>query len=202
VLSVGHGCEGSSTTGLRISIPDAVTAVTPTRNPQWEVEKEVVTLDPPVTDSHGNTVTERVASVTYTTDTPLPDGYRDTVELSLQLPDAEGSSLAFPVIQTCQEGESAWIEVPAEGQDPEELELPAPAFVLTAAEAGGHSAMTSTTSGDLSSSARGDAPAAVSSAADAGGTGGTGVTSVIALVLAAVGIALGGVALAGQRRRT
>ena len=44
----------------------------------------------------------------------------------------------FPTIQTCEQGEAAWIEVPADGQDGDELELPAPAFVLTAADGGGH----------------------------------------------------------------
>ena len=41
---------------------------TPTRNALYEVEKEMQQLDPPVTDAHGNQLTERVATVTYTTD--------------------------------------------------------------------------------------------------------------------------------------
>ena len=137
-VSVPHGCEGSPTTRVTISMPDEINAVTPTRNALWEVEKELVELDPPVTDSHGNEITERVATVTYTTDTPLPDGYRDAFELSLQLPDTEGATLVFPTVQTCEEGEAAWIEVPAAGQSEEDLELPAPAVTVTAAEAGGH----------------------------------------------------------------
>ena len=112
----------------------------PTRNALWEVEKETEQLDPPVADAHGNEITERVASVTYRAETPLPDGYRDTFELSLQLPDAEGDTLVFPTIQTCEQGESAWIEVPQDGQDSEELELPAPSFVISEAGEGDHHA--------------------------------------------------------------
>ena len=50
----------------------------------------------------------------------------------------EGETLYFPVIQTCEEGEAAWIEIPAEGEDGEELESPAPSITLTEAEEGGH----------------------------------------------------------------
>ncbi len=134
-LSVPHGCEGSPTTQVTVQIPDGINSVTPTRHAFWEVDKGVEQLDPPVTDAHGNEITERVATVTYTATTPLPDGYRDAFELSVQLPDDEGRVLAFPTVQTCEEGESAWIEVPADGQSEEDLELPAPSLTLTPAAA-------------------------------------------------------------------
>jgi uncharacterized protein YcnI len=131
-VSIGHGCEGSSTTAVQIRIPDSVYSVTPTRNPLWEVSVEKEPVVPPVTDAHGTQITDRVASVTYRTDNPLPDGQRDTFELALRLPADVGKALVFATIQTCEKGESAWIEVPAAGQNAEDLELPAPAFVLTA----------------------------------------------------------------------
>lgn len=139
-FSVPHGCDGSATTGIVISIPEGINSVTPTRNPLYDVSKQSETLDPPVTDAHGNELTERVATVTYTAKTPLPDGYRDTFELSLQIPeDAEvGSSLVFPTVQTCEKGETAWTEVPAAGQTEDDLEAPAPAFVVTEATGEGH----------------------------------------------------------------
>ena len=144
-FSVGHGCEDSPTTELTIQMPAGINSVSPTRNALWQVEKETEQLDPPVTDAHGNEITERVASVTYTADTPLPDGYRDTFELSLQLPEAEGDTLRVPTIQTCEQGESAWIEVPQDGQDVEELDLPAPSFVISEAGEGGHHATAAAT---------------------------------------------------------
>ena len=88
-------------------------------------------LPEPVKDAHGNEVTERVGSVVYTAKAPLPDGQRDAFELSLQLPDKAGEELAFPAIQTCAKGETAWTEVPTGDQDEEELEHPAPAFEIT-----------------------------------------------------------------------
>ena len=135
-FSVGHGCEGSPTTRIEIQVPESVLSVTPSRNPFYEVEKTIEQLDEPVTDAHGNEVTERTASIVYTADTPLPDGQRDAFELSFQLPDAEGETLSFPTIQTCGKGETGWVEVPAAGQDADELESPAPAFEILPAAAG------------------------------------------------------------------
>jgi uncharacterized protein YcnI len=139
-VSVPHGCEGSPTTEVTVQIPEGINAVTPTRNALWEVAKEVEQLDPPLTDAHGNELTERVATVTYTARTPLPDGYRDAFELSVQLPEEEGRTLVFPTIQTCEKAEAAWIEVPQDGQGEDALELPAPAITITAAEGDAHGA--------------------------------------------------------------
>ena len=137
-FSVGHGCEESPTTRIEIQVPESVLSVTPSRNPFYEVEKTIEQLDEPVTDAHGNETTERVASIVYTASTPLPEGLRDSFELSFQVPDTEGETLSFPTIQTCQKGETRWTEVPAAGQDPDELDNPAPAFEIEAAEEGGH----------------------------------------------------------------
>ncbi|KAA1425672.1 YcnI family copper-binding membrane protein [Nocardioides antri] len=133
-FSVPHGCDGSPTTRVAIDLPAGIYAVTPTRNPYWNVEKVMDRLEEPITDGHGNKVTERVAQVVYTARTPLPDGQRDTFELSLQLPDAEGETLAFPVVQGCERGVTGWTEVAADGQDAEALEHPAPLVTITAAD--------------------------------------------------------------------
>ena len=133
--------------------------------------------------------------MTYRTDTPLPDGYRDVLELSLQLPDLEGETLVFPTIQTCEQGEAAWIEVPADGQDAESSSCPHRRSSLTAAREGGHgssSAVDTEPRGrEHPDSARG---AAEPSAVDPWIVG--------ALVAGLVGAVLGGTALVLQLRRT
>ncbi len=108
-FAVEHGCKESPTTRITIQIPPQVTSVTPTRTALWRVEKRT---DP--------VAVERVSSVTFSTDTPLPDGYREVIEVAVQLPEADGTTLAFPTIQTCEQGESAWIEVPQDGQKVDE----------------------------------------------------------------------------------
>ena len=132
-FSVGHGCEGSPTEKITIQVPEGVNTVTPTRQPFYDVKVTTEKLAEPVKDAHGNELTERDATIVYTAKTPLPDGQRDAFEVSLQLPEKEGT-LAFPTVQTCEKGETAWIEKTPEGAT-EEPENPAPAFEVTAAEA-------------------------------------------------------------------
>lgn len=191
-ISNGHGCEGSPTTEITVSMPEQINAVTPTRNPLYDVTKQVVTLDEPLTDAHGNTVTERVESVVYTARTPLPDGYRDAFELSLQLPETPGETLVFPIIQTCEEGETPWVEVPTEGQDPEELERPAPTVTISEGTGdSGHGEEAATESGAGGS---GDTEPNATEAEDSDmlGYAGAGV--------GALGLLVGGTALARTRR--
>ncbi len=95
-FSVPHGCDGSPTTKIAIKIADGINSVTPTVNPGWTVEKVMADLNPPVKDSHGNEITKRVDQVIYTAKTPLPADMRDTLELSLQLPDKPGETLRLP----------------------------------------------------------------------------------------------------------
>ena len=188
-VSVPHGCDGSPTTRIEMQIPEQILEVTPTRNPFYEVETKVTELDEPVTDGDGNEVTERTGSVVYTADEPLPDGMRDTFELSFQVPDVAGETLTFPTVQTCAKGETAWIEVPEEGQDAEELESPAPAFeVLPAAESGAE-AETTATSDD-----------SVQEASAETTDDGSDVLSWVALGVGALGLVVGGAALARSRR--
>lgn len=130
-VALSHGCDGSATRRVAIAIPQQILSVKPTRTPFWDVRVVRTRLAAPQRDAHGNEVTERVSEIVYTTRTPLPDGVRDTFDLSFQVPDAAGETLYFPAVQTCRRGETAWTQVPAEGQDPEELETPAPSFVVT-----------------------------------------------------------------------
>lgn len=136
-FAVSHGCEGSPTTSIEISLPEEITSVTPTINPNWTVETVQKTLDEPLEDGHGNEITEVTGSVKYTAITPLKDGYRETFELSVQLPaDAEGETLFFPSLQTCEVGSTDWSAIAEEGAD--EPDTPAPAVLVTASTGDGH----------------------------------------------------------------
>ncbi|TFD69776.1 YcnI family protein [Cryobacterium ruanii] len=192
-FSTAHGCEGSATTKMAIDIPENITSVSPTVNPGWTVEKIDVDLATPIDDGHGNEITTRVGQITYAAMTPLPDGFRDTFALGLQLPaDAEGETLEFPVLQTCEVGETNWNETTVDGED--EPALPAP-FVTVAAATGdahGHSdgdtdAETVATHDDAADATAASADDALARVLGAGG-----------LVVGAVGIVLAVVA----RRKT
>lgn len=199
-VSIGHGCEGSATTKVAIQVPEEILSVTPTRHPLWNMTEQQEKLAEPVTDVHGNKVTERDAVVVYATKTPLPDGQRDAFELSLKLPEEEGKTLAFPVVQSCVKGESPWTQVPAEGQNPDELEFPAPTLTITAAEEGGHGDAATTASSDE------DAATTASSGEDAAASGASededsNMLGALGLGAGVLGLLAGGTALVLVRRR-
>lgn len=199
VLTFGlpHGCSGSPTTEVRIQIPEEIPQVTPTINLGWDVEKVMEELDEPIEGGHGVELTERVAEVVYTAQTPLPEGFRDAFELSIQNPELPGQTLYFPTIQTCEEGEHAWVELPSDTVPAEELEEPAPRIELVTAEGAGDAG----DGGDEAATVTGD-EAAQSPIADAAddGSGSSNVLAVIALIVGVVGVALGGTALMASRR--
>ena len=122
-FQVPHGCEDSPTVSLAVQIPAGVVSVVPQPKPGWEIIIEEGTL-PELVEYFGETLTEGVLSVTWTGG-PLEDGFMDLFGMSVKLPPGEGETLYFPAVQTCEEGDTAWIQIPAEGQTEEDLELPA-----------------------------------------------------------------------------
>jgi len=179
-FAFSHGCEGSPTTALTFDIPESIEGVSPTLNPNWTIEK--------VADG------DRTAQIVYTAITPVEDGFRDTVELSLRLPeDAAGETLAFPVLQTCEVGGTNWNQVAEEGE--EEPENAAPVVVVTEAtgEEHGHGAATDGHAGDD------EAAAETSDAASGSADVAARVLGIGGLIVGVVGIVL---ALAARRSRS
>ena len=201
-FGVPHGCEGSPTTTVRIQMPESIPQVTPTINPGWDVEKVTTTLDEPIEAGHGEQITERVSEVVYTAKTPLPDGYREAFVLSVQMPeDAAGTTLYFPTVQECEQGETAWIELPADGQDGEELEAPAPSIAVVAAAADGDDHEAEDGTADEAADAQ-EAAVETATGNDDGddGDGAAMGLAIAGLVAGLAGLGVGGVALARSRR--
>lgn len=182
-FSVPHGCDGSSTTRLRVQVPENVVSVTPQVNPGWSLETKSGPKEE--TELHGETITEGVREITWTAENaPLPDEYLDVFGVSARMPAAPGETVYFPTIQECENGATRWIEVPAAGESPEELEEPAPALTLNEPD-GAHAA----------------------SAPDGGGEEGieTDVSdsdglAIAGLVVGGLGLLMGGAALARSHR--
>jgi uncharacterized protein YcnI len=200
-IAVPHGCEESPTTQVRIQMPETIPGVTPTINAGWDVEKVMETLAEPIQGEHGE-ITERVSEVVYTAKTPLPDGYRDTFALSIKVPDDASGLMFFPTVQICEVGESGWIEIPADGQDPFELEKPSP-FVNVVASTDSADAATggdTVTDGDSADEATTDIvvdEVAAESASDDDGTDGLAIA---ALVVGLLGLGTGAVAIVRTRK--
>lgn len=137
-VAFSHGCEGSPTTQIAISVPEEIASIAPGMNYGWTVEKITDDSATPVVDEDGES-SAPLSEIVYTAKEPVEDGFYDQFVLSVQLPaDAEGETIYFPVIQTCEEGETAWVQIPEEGQSSEDLDSPAPSVTVTAPDEHGH----------------------------------------------------------------
>jgi uncharacterized protein YcnI len=130
-FETSHGCSGSPTTAITITLPEQITDATPTAKSGWTISKTTEDFAEPRVLDNGTSIGSRTSQVIFTATEPLPDGVRDTFQLSAKLPDAAGETLTFPVLQSCAEGETNWAELPADGQSDADLESPAPAFIIT-----------------------------------------------------------------------
>ena len=106
-LRLGHGCDGSPTTSLRVEIPEALLVVRAQPKPGWTLDVEREPLAQPVAGEGGRMITERVTAVTWSG--RLTDDQFDVFGLAAKLPDTAGP-LAFDVIQTCEGAVVAWNE--------------------------------------------------------------------------------------------
>lgn len=140
VLRVGHGCDGSATTGIRVTLPSGFTGAQPMPKPGWAVSTRVGPLAEPTT-SHGKTLTEGVLEITWTARSPadyLPDAFYDEFVLRGTTPSKPGS-LWFKVVQTCEKGSKAWVDIPTTGTATKGLKTPAALLeVLDVQAAGEH----------------------------------------------------------------
>ena len=139
-FETSHGCSGSPTTAVTVTLPDQVTDATPTAHPGWTISKVTEDFAEPRVLDNGTSIASRTSQVVFTAKEPLPDGVRDTFSLTVKLPDAAGETLAFPVLQSCAEGQTDWAQLPADGQTDADLESPAPVITVTEASqaADGH----------------------------------------------------------------
>lgn len=195
-FGIPHGCEESGTTKMTITLPAELDDAQPTVNSNWTAQKVVEQLPEPKKLADGASITQRTSQIIYTAKAPLDHELRDALVLSVKLPDTAGTTLYFPTLQSCEQGQTDWSEIPQDGQDPHALEAPAPAVTVTEAapEAtthGDHAAAAITASGAHSGSAPGAA----------GADDGAQARSWAGLVAGLGGLALGGLALVRNRGR-
>lgn len=117
-FAFSHGCDGSPTSSIAIDIPDGVASVAPGLAPGWTIERVGADEGIPT-------------RVVYTADEPVDSGLRAAFDVQVQFSeDVAGDTVAFPVVQTCVDGETAWTEIAEDGQDPHTLDAPAPTVAV------------------------------------------------------------------------
>ena len=203
-FAIPHGCDEAGTTKMAITLPEQLNDAQPTVNPNWTVEKVTEELAEPRKLADGTSITKRTSQIVYTAKAPLAHELRDTLVLSVKLPDAAGSTLYFPTLQTCETGQTDWSEIAKDGQDPHSLEAPAPAITISeATSADGHGAAEGTAGHDAATSTA-EAVGQGTEQALATTDGGTDARSWAGLAAGIGGLVLGAAALlrSGARRKS
>lgn len=141
VLRLGHGCDGSATTGITVTLPAGFNGAQPMPKAGWTVTTKVGKLAQPYA-SHGKTFSDGVLEISWVAkgaENALPDAFYDEFVLRGTTP-AKPGPLWFKVVQTCEKGSTAWVEVPTSGTATKGLKNPAALLEVLDVQAapGGH----------------------------------------------------------------
>ena len=178
-FQVPNESDTASTVKVEIAMPEGVVVpfVLVKAEGDWKTTTETVKLDTPIKTEDGE-ISEVVSKVTFEGGTIAP-GHFEIFDLEVgPLPNTPGEVLAFPTIQTYDNGDvSKWIDKVVDGQP--EPEAPTP--LLTLGEAGSDHHSTATSASDSHSDSH--------------------VLGIVAVVLGAIGLVAGATALVRTRRR-
>lgn len=133
IVQVMHGCAGSPTVSVRVTIPDGVAGARPMPKPGWTLSTVRGPYARPYSNGHSE-ATEGVTEIAWTGGS-LPDDQFDEFTFQARIAESftPGAVIRFPIVQTCAAGEARWTEVPAAGQDVHALRYPAPGVTVVAA---------------------------------------------------------------------
>jgi periplasmic copper chaperone A len=191
----------SGTTALEVNFPEdhpiANVSVRPKQG--WTYQVETRQLDEPI-DNHGEELTEVVSKITWTGGVIQP-GEFDEFEVSVGPLPEDTDQILFPTLQTYQSGPDPvvrWIDEPLPGG--EEPEHPAPLLTLVDAEdehGGSGDEGETTANGDQAAEGGG---VTVENAATQDDVDSANLLGIIGIVVGALGLLVGGVALFRRRR--
>jgi periplasmic copper chaperone A len=138
-IRVPDEAEDAQTVKVTVKLPASVSFVSFQPKPGWNRSVTMVKLAKPITNDEGETVTERIDTVTWEGGEIAP-GEFDEFGMSAKVPAAQGK-LVFPAVQTYSNGDVVrWIGDP-------DADTPAPRVTLTP-RAGEASAAATATSDD------------------------------------------------------
>lgn len=131
---VGHGCDGSPTTGIDIEMPEPMAVVKPMPKPGWRLATQSAPAATPLL-LHGRSVADAVTRVSWQGGV-LVDAQYDEFVVLLQLP-ARAGPLYFKVVQYCEVGRNDWVEIPEPGST-RRLKMPAAVIEVQPAASAHH----------------------------------------------------------------
>lgn len=191
-------------TSVRIRMPDGVLSALGEPPAGWKFRAKTKKLAKPIKTDDG-TIDTSVTEVDFTSG-DTPPGQFVNLPLTLSIPDAakQGDVVAFPTVQTYSNGHvTRWIGSPKDEQPAPTIDITAPGAAtldVTGGDAGPPAKLPGNLIGVASSSAQPSAAATQAPRTIVQKEQSTSTLSVIALVVGALGLAVGGAALAGRRR--
>ncbi|KAG2172992.1 hypothetical protein INT44_006965 [Umbelopsis vinacea] len=145
-LRVPHGCSGSATTAISVSVPDNVYSIKPEVVANWNLTIQYVNLTTPIT-VEGQQINQTVSNITWSNGL-LPSDQFQEFGLQIQLPSTgynNTNTLWFPVVQSCVNGTSTWGGIANTSSWNQYLGYPAPHIDLTNATSSSSAAQPSST---------------------------------------------------------
>ena len=126
VIKIGHGCDKTATTQVRVIIPEGVIAVKPMPKAGWTLATQTAPYGKSY-DYFSTKLSEGVREISWSGGA-LPDGFYDEFVFQAYVAKdvAAGTRLYFPVVQICEKGRHDWVEQASAQQDPHALKAPAP----------------------------------------------------------------------------
>ncbi len=132
-LGVMHGCKGSPTIAVDLTLPEGVIDVKPYAKPGWTITTKRGAYAKAYPSMHG-VAKEGVREIKWSGGS-LPDDFVDDFDFRAQIAaDVAPGPLYFPVTQSCAQGEHRWAEVPDAALPGVNFEHPAPALLILAAD--------------------------------------------------------------------
>lgn len=111
-LRIGHGCDGSATTSVRVFVPESLRGAKPMPKAGWTLTAPRVPLAQAY-ESHGKRISEDVREIVWRGG-PLPNNWVDEFSFVATLP-SEPGPVAIRVLQECESGRIEWFETAAPG---------------------------------------------------------------------------------------
>lgn len=200
-ISVPNESDGAPTVKLEVQFPQdhPLAYVSVQEKPGWTVERRMRTLEQAV-EAFGSTVTEVVDVVTWTGGSIGVNRFDEFVVEAGPFP-SDVDQLEFRAVQTYSDGQVvSWIEPTVEGQ--QEPEHPAPVLTLTGTGTGAEAPHGEGATAGQPEEVEGLEAAAPGAPATQANGGSGSALAVTALVIALLGLIVGGSALALALRRS
>lgn len=114
-LRIGHGCDGSATTLVRIFVPDSMRGAKPMPKAGWTLTAPRVPLAQAY-ELHGQRIADDVREITWRGG-PLPNDWVEEFSFVATLPSTPGP-VAIRVLQECESGRIEWFDATQPGEKP------------------------------------------------------------------------------------